>query len=154
MQSVMIKKIYKIVFNFLTRKMSYGIAVAFSSILWSGLFTILNIIYVASELSRYFPDFTDEFIFVMGLCFIFPFIMAGVLHGAFHRLGIPALLPSFRVVNKYIYVDGDLKIQDGLTGETYLSILEAINRLPIVFFYVALIVNNRYPVHFIRLRIL
>lgn len=139
MQKIIMKKIYLIIFNFITRKMCYGMAVAFSSILWSGLFTILNIIYVASELSRYFPDFTDEFILVMGLCFIFPFIMAGVLHGAFHRLGIPALLPGFRVVNKYIYVDGDLTIQDGLTGEKYLSILEAINRLPIVFFYVALI---------------
>jgi len=135
----MIKKIYKIVFNFLTRIMSYGIAVALSSILWSGLFTIINITYMTFESSRYYPDFTDEFILLMGLCFTFPFIIAGVLHGAFHRLGIPALLPSFRVVNKYIYVDGDLKIQDGLTGEKYLSILEAINRLPIVFFYVALI---------------
>jgi serine phosphatase RsbU (regulator of sigma subunit) len=133
------KKIYQIVFNFITRKMSYGMAVALSSILWSGLFTIINIIYVSSELSRYFPDFTDEFIVLMCICFISPFMIAGPLHGAFHRLGIPALLPSFRVVNKYIHVDGDLKIQDGLTGETYLSILKAINRLPIVFFYIALI---------------
>jgi serine phosphatase RsbU (regulator of sigma subunit) len=136
---VQIKYFFSELFNSIAKKISYGVAVALSSIMLSGLFTIVNITYVTSELSRFFPDFNSQYIILMDLLCVLPFISACILYGLFHRLGIPALIPAFRMVNNCFHVDGKLKIKDGLSGETYLSILKSLNSIPSIFFRVALI---------------
>jgi methyl-accepting chemotaxis protein len=130
--------VYSAIFKFLTKRVSYGIALASFSVLYAGILTITNQDYCIRFYSKYF-DFTQESIFYIRVLFGISVSFAAVLYGGFHRIGIPALLPSFRIVNKYIHAEGDLTIQEGHDGETYQTILKAINRLPILSIHVAFV---------------
>ena len=132
-------KLYRIVFNFFTRISGYGIAVTAFSILWSGIITEVNLMYLIPILSLFF-DFSTEWFTVLKVLFILPFPTALVLYGFFTKIGIPAIMPSFRIANKNIYVEkGELVIRDGLAAGEYIALLKAINRIPVIFFIVAVI---------------
>ena len=119
--------------------MSYGMAVVLFSILWAGLFTQLNLMYLVPILSRFF-DFNSQWFLLLKVLFLLPYPTAIVLYGAFTRLGIPAALPGFRLANRHINVEnGSLAITEGLTGEEYRTLLKAINRMPVIFLIVAII---------------
>lgn len=133
------KKVYDSLFNFFTRSMSYGIAVVLFSVLWAGLFTQLNLMYLVPMMSRFF-DFNSQWFLLLKVLFLLPYPTAMVLYGAFTRLGIPAALPGFRLANRHINVEnGSLAITEGLTGEEYRALLKAINRMPVIFLIVAII---------------
>lgn len=131
------KKIYDKTFVFITRHVGYGCAVVVFSILWSGLITEINLMYLVPILSLFF-DFSDEWFSVLKVLFILPFPSALFFYGAFTRLGLPAIFPGFRTVNRDIVAeDGKLRIRDGLAEEGCRALLKAVNRLPMIFFFVA-----------------
>ena len=133
------KKLYDITFAFITRSMGYGIAVVLFSILWSGLITEANLLYISPTLTHFF-DFSDDFFLLLKILFVLPFPTAVILYGGLTRIGIPALLPSFRTANRLIVAEGgSISITAGLSKDEYSGLLRAINRIPVIFFTVAVI---------------
>ena len=133
------KKLYDIIFALMTRFSGYGIAVVLFSILWSGIITEANLLYIAPTLMHFF-DFSRDFFLILSILFVLPFPTAAFLYGALTRLGIPALLPSFRIANRLIVAEGgSISIKAGLSEDEYSGLLRAINRIPVIFFMVAAI---------------
>lgn len=133
------KKLYDTIFALSTRIAGYGGAVVLFSILWSGLITEANLLYLSPILTHFF-DFSPDFFLILKITFILPFPTAFLLYGCLTRIGIPAILPSFRTVNKNIIAGKSaVSIRAGLSAGEYRILLRAINRLPVIFFIVAVI---------------
>jgi len=133
------RKLYDGIFALFTRIFGYGVAVVLFSILWSGAITEGNLLYLTPTLIQFF-DFSPEFFLILKILFVLPFPTAFLLYGALTRLGVPAILPSFRTANRLIVAEGGtVSIAAGLPAEEYRRLLKAINRIPIIFFIVAVV---------------
>ncbi|MBP7584481.1 MAG: serine/threonine-protein phosphatase [Spirochaetes bacterium] len=131
------KTLYKRIFAFTTRYAGYGSAVMVFSVLWSGLITEINLIYLVPIMSLFF-DFSPQWFSVLKVLFILPYPSALFFYGAFTRLGIPALFPSFRTVNRDIVADGGaVGVRKGLSLDGSRALLKAVDRMPVIFFFVA-----------------
>ena len=126
------------VFAFFTALVGYGYAVILGSALFSGFFSMLNLLYLIPIASLFF-DFTSDWIRLLMVCFAIPFPTSFILYGIFSRLGIPPLLPSFRTVNRHITGGKKTALADGLDAARYLEILRALNRIPLIILTVATI---------------